>query len=221
MSYILQALKKSEQERELAAQELEVTTSEKLIPIVQIETKIDTQASVPPAMNAWLMALLVLAALVIAYVFQQTDVKQTDVKQTDAQQTEKVVIENDSPPLANLPSSVVNKIVSTEPLPEDNFKRVIVQEAAEAVKPLYVGISPIAIEQAPKEMQFMIPNISISSHIYSSLPARRSIVVNGERLVETDFISSRVQVKEITHQGMIIDVDGLPLVVDRSRGWSR
>jgi hypothetical protein len=46
-------------------------------------------------------------------------------------------------------------------------------------------------------------------------------VVNGERLVETDFISSRVQVKEITHQGMIINVDGLPLVIDRSRGWSR
>jgi general secretion pathway protein B len=216
MSYILQALKKSEQERELAAQELVVTTSEKLIPIVQIETKIDTQASVPPAMNAWLMALLVLVALVIAYVFQQTD-----VKQTDAQQTEKVVIENDSPPLVNLPSSVVNKIVSTEPLPEDNLKRVIVQEAVEVVKPLHVGISPIAVEHAPKEMQFMIPNISISSHIYSSLPARRSIVVNGERLVETDFISLRVQVKEITHQGMIIDVDGLPLVVDRSRGWSR
>jgi hypothetical protein len=216
MSYILQALKKSEQERELAAQELEVTTNEKLIPIVQIEENVDTQAVAPPAMNAWLMALLVLAAFVIAYVFQQTD-----VKQTDAQQAEKVVIENDSPPLASLPSSVVNKFVVTEPLPDDDVKKVIAQEAVAVTKPLYMGSSPIAVELAPKDVQSLIPNINITSHIYSSLPTRRSIVVNGERLVETDFISSRVQVKEITHQGMIINVDGLPLVIDRSRGWSR
>jgi general secretion pathway protein B len=216
MSYILQALKKSEQERELVAQELEVTTSEKLIPIVQIETKTDTQASAPLAMNAWLIALLVLAAFVIAYVFQQKD-----VKQTDTQQAEQVDIEKEAAPLADLPSAVVNKIVVTEPLAEDDVKKVIAEEAVVLVKPLYVGSSPIAIEQAPKDVQFMIPNISISSHIYSSLPARRSIVVNGERLVETDFISSRVQVKEITHKGMVIDVDGLPIVVDRSRGWSR
>jgi hypothetical protein len=216
MSYILQALKKSEQERELAAQELEVTTNEKLIPIVQIEENVDTQAVAPPAMNAWLMALLVLAAFVIAYVFQQTD-----VKQTDAQQAEKVVIENDSPPLASLPSSVVNKIVVTEPLPDDDIKKVIAQEAVAVTKPLYMGSSPIAVELAPKDVQSLIPNINITSHIYSSLSTRRSIVVNGERLVETDFISSRVQVKEITHQGMIINVDGLPLVIDRSRGWSR
>jgi hypothetical protein len=30
-----------------------------------------------------------------------------------------------------------------------------------------------------------------------------------------------VQVKEITQQGMIIDVDGWSLMVSRSRGWSR
>ncbi|MFT6450260.1 MAG: general secretion pathway protein B [Oleispira sp.] len=216
MSYILQALKKSEQERELAAQELEVTANEKLIPIVQIEENVVTQAVAPPTMNAWLMALLVLAALVIAYVFQQTD-----VKQTDAQQAEQVDIEKEAAPLADLSSAVVKKIVVTEPLAEDDVKKVIAQEAVVVTKPLYLGNSPIAVELAPKDVQSLIPNINITSHIYSSLPTRRSIVVNGERLVETDFISSRVQVKEITHQGMIINVDGLPLVIDRSRGWSR
>ena len=79
----------------------------------------------------------------------------------------------------------------------------------------------IAVELAAKDTQSLIPNIDISSHIYSSLPARRSIVVNGERLAEADFITPNVQVKEITHQGMIIEVDGLSLVIDRSRGWSR
>jgi hypothetical protein len=216
MSYILQALKKSEQERELAAQELEVTANEKLIPIVQIEENVVTQAVAPPTMNAWLMALLVLAALVIAYVFQQTD-----VKQTDAQQAEQVDIEKEAASLADLSSAVVKKIVVTEPLAEDDVKKVIAQEAVVVTKPLYLGNSPIAVELAPKDVQSLIPNINITSHIYSSLPTRRSIVVNGERLVETDFISSRVQVKEITHQGMIINVDGLPLVIDRSRGWSR
>ncbi|MFQ3170016.1 MAG: hypothetical protein ACI9DG_000022 [Oleispira sp.] len=216
MSYILQALKKSEQERELAAQELEVTANEKLIPIVQIEENVVTQAVAPPTMNAWLMALLVLAALVIAYVFQQTD-----VKQTDAQQAVQVDIEKEVAPLADLSSAVVKKIVVTEPLAEDDVKKVIAQEAVVVTKPLYLGNSPIAVELAPKDVQSLIPNINITSHIYSSLPTRRSIVVNGERLVETDFISSRVQVKEITHQGMIINVDGLPLVIDRSRGWSR
>jgi hypothetical protein len=94
-------------------------------------------------------------------------------------------------------------------------KAVIIENQPQVIRPT------IAVEQASKSIQSLIPTLGISSHIYSSLVARRSIVVNGERLVEGDFISPQVQVKEITHQGMIIAVNDRSLIVSRSRGWSR
>jgi hypothetical protein len=79
----------------------------------------------------------------------------------------------------------------------------------------------LSIEQAEESLLDRIPNISITSHIYSSQAKRRSIVVNDERLVEGDFVAAKVQVKEITHQGMILNVNGSLLAVSRSRGWNR
>jgi len=66
-----------------------------------------------------------------------------------------------------------------------------------------------------------MPNLEITSHIYSSQATRRSIVVNGERLAEGDFVAGQIQVKEITHQGMVLKVKDSLLAVNRSRGWNR
>lgn len=180
MSYILQALKKSEQERELATQEAIVLVKQPNIASANEQQAVGERLEEPSEsqviiMTPWSRYLGVGAFALILLLFfgylQQSRIQQE------------------------------------------------IKEPA-VVKPAV--ISPvIPAGQASISSQSLIPNLDISSHIYSSLPNRRSIVINGERLVEADFITPRVRIKEITHQGMVIEVDGSPLLIDRSRGWSR
>lgn len=93
--------------------------------------------------------------------------------------------------------------------------------ASVEVNPSNKSIEVLRIEQAGDAELAMIPNISITSHIYSSQAKRRSIVVNDERLVEGDFVFPRVQIQEITHKGMILKVNDSLLAVSRSRGWNQ
>ncbi|CCK76252.1 hypothetical protein OLEAN_C20760 [Oleispira antarctica RB-8] len=228
MSYILQALKKSEQERELAAHELHSMTikdSDSTLPSGEQTSESHNDARdgrmIPLSVYGWAGGLLIVLVLISGYVqqiaFQQTDTQEVNAQKADKLPLEKigiksaVILESVLPQL-EVPSVVIEEQVVAKPVAN---KKVVQQESAQLIKP------SVPVEQATKEVQSLVPNINISSHIYSSMPTRRSIVVNGERLVETDFITPNVQVKEITSQGMIIDVDGSPLVVDRSRGWSR
>lgn len=111
--------------------------------------------------------------------------------------------------IANADAQETKLIVPKMTEPED-VEGIVAEEKPEV----------LSIEQANESLLAQIPNISITSHIYSSQAKRRSIVVNDERLVEGDFVAAKVQVKEITHQGMILEVNGSLLAVSRSRGWN-
>jgi general secretion pathway protein B len=215
MSYILQALKKSEQERELAAQESLVIVTKTTSAAVQADELLTDDGGdkkIPLSTYGWLGAFFMVLLLISGYVQQQAGALQSG----KGSMAGEVILE----PVLSQP--VAREIVAQEMVvkavvvAKSVVEKVVVQQT-----PVKLVRPQVAVEQATKDVQALIPDINISSHIYSSLATRRSIVVNGERLVEADFITPHVQVKEITHQGMIIDVNGWPLVVDRSRGWSR
>jgi general secretion pathway protein B len=225
MSYILQALKKSEQERELAAQSPAIMLAEKSSGLERlVANDVEKPAGFIPAWKKGLIApVVLLLVFILGYLFQGSDVEPADR-----------VISEPLPSDGNNPSIVPSEAEGV--LKEVVLKEVVLTEAASQEKALLNDVDSEvteltiphqiirpkkAVEQASDDIKLLIPNIVISSHIYSSLPEHRSIVVNGERLVEADFITAEVQIKEITHQGMIIDVNGWPLVVSRSRGWSR
>jgi general secretion pathway protein B len=255
MSYILQALKKSEQERELAAQDCDVinessTTSPSFNR--QLEGSIagssmnsQNEKSILEAYGLGVLCIFIL--LIVGYLYPKVTspqaepliVEQGEVSEVVAPsitveeiEVNKVNVQEAAVQVAPVKEAIVQEAIVQEAIVQEAIvQKTIVEEAPvqqEIIPKVIVSeqsaqlITPkIAVELAAKDTQSRIPNINISSHIYSSLPTRRSIVVNGERLAETDFITPNVQVKEITHQGMIIEVDGLSLVIDRSRGWSR
>lgn len=123
--------------------------------------------------------------------------------------------------IANADAQETKLIVPKMTEPED-VEGIVVDKEVVAKKEIVIEEKPevLSIEQANESLLAQIPNISITSHIYSSQAKRRSIVVNDERLVEGDFVAAKVQVKEITHQGMILEVNGSLLAVSRSRGWN-
>ncbi|OUS40839.1 hypothetical protein A9R00_03965 [Oleispira antarctica] len=237
MSYILAALKKSEQEREQL--EAAASSEQASMPVDFMGT-----ASLPPASSAInltsrsLIVSYALAVVVLSSLFAYLLVKPTPAPITaptlhSAPAVLEQPIADDT--AAEIPvvseqeiktvkvtkadaqiGTIAEVKVETEAVIEP--KTVIEPEVVVETQP---DIEVIGIEQASDSLLDQMPDLVITSHIYSSQAKRRSIVVNGERLAEGDFVVGQIQVKEITHQGMVLKVKNSLLAVNRSRGWNR
>ena len=239
MSYILEALKKSELERE----QLDMSVGDDVMTSQNLALAADPSSTnlVRSSLKAVYLSVVVILVSVLAYLLFKPvasvtlkplaliDEQVVDVRLLAEAQSDNVTVASKVPSAA-LPMTEVSVVdvvpakvevahVSEAKLVEEvtAIKEVVTKKEVVTEESLRV----LSIEQANESLLAQIPNISITSHIYSSQAKRRSIVVNDERLVEGDFIAPKVQVKEITHQGMILEVDGSLLAVSRSRGWNR
>jgi general secretion pathway protein B len=198
VSYILEALKKSEMERQQAIQqeseiaEVELPSGEHGVSNTLAVEKNKNEGS-SWVLKAVYLALLVILVFILLKLFKTSDIA-SNIK-----------------PLRD-ESSVDVSLLKAQ-IPTDKLQK--------STEPTLSKKETIAVEQAPIEVLTILPDLAISSHIYSTQSERRSIVVNSERLQEGGFIAPQVQIKEITHQGMVIEVNGWSLVVGRSRGWSQ
>lgn len=194
MSYILDALKKSEQERAQKAEQQECAGSKNQTqPPVQVQPQRD---DVQRSESSWLikfvyLILVVLSGLVFMKIFE---------------------VPSESVYVSENQSSQDSSIINNQGVTNTAINDAVLNQAD-------IKAPAIAIEQAPKVILSQLPIMNISSHIYSTQANRRSIVVNDQRLVEGDFVSPGVQVQQITNQGMIVQAQGRLLVVNRSRGW--
>lgn len=66
-----------------------------------------------------------------------------------------------------------------------------------------------------------IPDMNFSSHMYSSHPRFRSIIINGRRLKEGQFYDSDLQVREITEAGVIMSKGPVLFEVDVLGRWAQ
>lgn len=195
MSYILEALKKSEQERELAAQRIESEVVSEVVGAGELVAQ-PVEAQSKWLLNTVYLALLTLLVLILFKLFY-TPTSNSDQK-----------VEGSNLQLA-------------EQYEVQNINNDLKVEVNENSVPLLPENKLIAIEQAPNHILASMPPLRISSHIYSTQADRRSIVVNGQRMIEGDFVTPNIQILEITHQGMVVSAEDLALEVSRSRGWER
>ena len=71
----------------------------------------------------------------------------------------------------------------------------------------------------PMSSLLKIPDLIISSHIYSQDASSRSVNMNGRNWYEGEFIAPGVVLDKITETGILLDVDGFPFPVHRNNGW--
>lgn len=64
-----------------------------------------------------------------------------------------------------------------------------------------------------------IPALLINSHIYSSIATQRSVTINNREWREGDALTADVIIAAITPQGVLLQVDGYNITVNRSQGW--
>lgn len=224
MSYILEALKKSELEREqlAACAEAEAIITPVDSALIPLPLALDSMQKPSIAY----LSMIVIAVLAFVY-FSFLNTVKLDEPIVESALNLAPAMNIKSEVLAAVEGAPTQQILAvqvavaksdiTDAMESKALEAKIYQETVEIEEKPEV----LSIEQAGESLLAQIPNISITSHIYSSQAKRRSIVVNDERLVEGDFVAAQVQVQEITHQGMILSVSGSLLAVSRSRGWNR
>ena len=213
MSYILAALKKSELEREQL--ETAASSEKASMPTDSVSTThLASAASVNLASRS-LVISYALAVIALSSLFAYLLVKPEAELQASPQPTE-LLVAIEAPTAVKVEEMKIEEVKVTKA--EAQVDTIIEVEAKAEIEP---KAEVIGIEQASDSLLDQMPNLEITSHIYSSQATRRSIVVNGERLAEGDFVAGQIQVKEITHQGMVLKVKDSLLAVNRSRGWNR
>ncbi|MAK90251.1 MAG: hypothetical protein CMI13_03305 [Oleibacter sp.] len=232
MSYILDALKKSEAQR----RQQEGLAADAVL----------NQQSNAKISNRGIFLLLGVALLVVALLLWNllTLTADSDVGEyhrvTDAEQSQPASADGRK---GNVPAAPEHEIAVAEQTHELDIAPVPVKVASGPVAPAVTpstatarteqkieqvasdstqsALNDPAVQRAMPPISALrrIPQLMINSHIYSPVADKRSVIMNNREWHEGDFVAEGVYLKEITSDGITLDVEGWPVHVGRSKGW--
>lgn len=230
MSYILDALKKSEQER-----------GHGNIPDVQTvhSSSLNYRSEKKAYWPYILIAAIVLNLLAIVYFI--VDKKIPENIEATTQQTivaTLAITESDATPevieIAKKPTIVTsndNKKTAIE-ISEDNIttntnKKTQPIEKIETIdtktkEPTTSNTAKILeFYELPESIKQNLPSIVISAHVYSTNPMQRSIVINNNFLEEGEYVLDGLILQEITPNGAIFNYQGTVFNYGVVSGWQQ
>ncbi|MDT8281506.1 MAG: general secretion pathway protein GspB [Gammaproteobacteria bacterium] len=227
MSYILDALRKSEQER-----------GQGRVPDVQtvhssgLNYRRDKRSYWPYVL---ITAVLLNLAAITYFIFTKDDVQTQNLSTTSitpqtseiaapADMVTNVSDNNDSELLTSKNESAENSIhqeirpVAENPQTMAAYPAIIKQEktrepAAEPGDPI------VNFHELPASLKERLPTITISAHVYSSNPLQRSIVINNNFMEEGEYLIDGMILYEITPDGAIFDYQGTLFNYGVVSGW--
>ena len=240
MSYILEALKKSEQERGAGSSPSVQTIHSASLQYAQ------QKKPVWPYILAVVITLNVVA-LIVFFAPAGKPLKQTDATnptpapltltpiadraatttldaptQKQPSPTQSVVAKT---PPAQPPAKPVTQIRQQTTAPradttstvsrrsEDNYQHSISSQTRND----YVSV--VDVHDLPLDIQARIPDMVFSAHVYSSNPEQRSVVINGNFMEQGDMLTPRLRLDEITTDGVVFDFDGTRFRTSVLSGW--
>ncbi len=210
MSYILEALKKSEQERRRGD-----------VPDLQtVHLPVFAQRQ----SHTWLYVVIVFLLLMLAFVLGMVMMQRNEDKVVAAvpqpvtqPKTNTDVIEQVTEPVVVTPSVIQTRQVNTtesaaviEPPVKQSFEQA----------PSLELDSVQHLTQLPSLIQQAIPNMTFAGHVYSSNPMQRSVIINGHAMGEGDVVVNNLKVEQITRSGVIFNFDGQLFRIDILQDWS-
>ena len=225
MSYILDALKKSEEQRVLSLESerdkksAEHSLSTRKIPDSNESAEVNVvflRKENWPLLVVFTIFLTVLLTLVWTYQSKETRESQNKMDQISepaqegaGKELKNTAFKNDQGAEEASSSKVI--------LPRDDFRTNVSSDSDSKTpaRPL-----PVAIEKLSDEELSGMESIDVSSHIFSTVPQKRSVVVNDVRYKEGEFINARAEIFEITPTGFVLSIGGKLAIVSRSRGWA-
>jgi len=210
MSYILDALKKSEQERGHGS-----------APSVQTlhSSSLNYHSNKTQLWPYFLLAAIVInLAALFYFIITKTDVETTAQEQPGIAKTEPVLsgttqtarnmVVSTATHTPDQTESIVYKPVS---MPGTGRKTVIASTQAAVIETRQLQDTRntvLEMDELPYDVLQHIPTLEFSAHVYSSNPLQRSIVINGRFMEEGDWLAENLFLSEITPDGAIFDFQG-------------
>lgn len=226
MSYILDALRKSEQERQRGK-------------VPDIHGAATEASGTHKKTNLWplVTVMVVVANLGILLFF---GLKLSDDNAVQPQPQPAAV---DTAPAYQQPESQQPPTQASKPAPVAASKPAVIEPAVPAPRveqPVVIKPTPAAdnreqgaessmpsvgylpqLEELPAYERDGIPDMTFSSHMFSSIPKYRSIIINGKRLKEGQFLNDEIQVREITDSGVVLSRGATLFEVDVLGRWAQ
>ncbi len=210
MSYILDALKKSEQERGHGS-----------APSVQTlhSSSLNYHSNKTPLWPYFLLAAIVInLAALFYFIITKTDVEAIAQEQPDITETKPVIsdttqtgTDNNLTAAAHASDQAESIIYTPVSMPGTDRKTVIASTqaaAAETRQPQVTRNTVLEMDELPYDVLQQIPTLEFSAHVYSSNPLQRSIVINGRFMEEGNRLANDLFLNEITPDGAIFDFQG-------------
>ncbi len=225
MSYILDALKKSEQERGHGN-------------IPDVQTMHSSSLNYRTEKKAYwpyiLIAAVVLNLLAIIYFIVDKQPIE-NIEATAPQTSVAIQTESEATPekteTAEQPVTVTsseNKNTAIEKAEAETTKTKTKTQAAEKTETIAIKTETPAANQQTRILEFYelpesikqeLPSIVISAHVYSTNPLQRSIVINNNFLEEDEYVLDGLILHEITPDGAIFNYKGTLFSYGVVSGW--
>lgn len=133
----------------------------------------------------------------------------------------------DTPPpatVASVPARVVTEAAADEaavtPTPSSAFLPPLAEVPVSTPPPAAAPPPPLPRDVTPRRdlpaaVRDRIPDYAIDVHVYNDDPARRFILIRGERFGEGSTLEGGHRLLEIAPRGLVIDVDGQKVLIQR------
>lgn len=179
MSYILDALKKSDQERQ--------QNNGPTLQTIQHHGQPEQKSSA----LTWLLLLILLALLLVAgaglgYYWLW------------GEKPSNVMVEPVPPANTSVPEAPLLPQPADQPI-------VAIPEPAPVVKP---KPDIVELWELPDNVQQQIPPMTFSFHVFSDNPERRTIIINNRRVKQGDTVVAGLVLEAITERGVVFDWQG-------------
>lgn len=224
MSYILDALKKSELERGNGA-----------IPSVQtIHSSALNYHQQRRLLWPWILIAVLLANVLILLYFLRTGPDSEaasaseharEISPGSSVSQNRVSADNSPAPAPKTPAPGAPASIP----PATAVSAPAAQPPAQ-MKPTPAKVTPAApsssreplldIDELPAEIRRQVPNMVFSAHVYSSNPVQRSLVINNRFMEEGDAFSHDLILSEITRSGAVFAFRGYRFHSSVLSGWS-
>lgn len=206
MSLILDALKKSERERQ----------RDKAPGLQSIHLPLP-QREVSSRKHWWLLAIVLVVSnvgLLGYWRFQQSTKEEVASTPADLIKPSSAAAKATAPQLAT-PTNT-NATASSA---IDEYSKITPAEVGAAVPQAENNLRIEEVGELPDDVRNNLPAMTFSFHVYSSNPQQRTIIINNRRVREGDEVSGGIQLQEITEDGVILLSAGHRIHIGVLSGW--
>lgn len=194
MSYILDALRKAESERQ----------SKKSPDLHSLQSQTISRQS--DSQSPWRLYVLVVVVAVVAsglmfVALQYGTGSNESLAMTSPDSQGQFNSAAGSSANTNGVTSIQQTSAAVAPTRQDN--RPLTQ-GVPAAKGLQQVSQPLALSQASSSSRALISELKFSFHVYSQEPASRAIIIDGRRMREGESINDELQLHSISKTGVVI-----------------